>query len=171
MERRALVLALALTLPLGLYGIPYAYAATTQTTYMVQSDNVVLGPDHAPDDTLVAQAKCFSPSDYTLQYFHLHNELVSVYSIDTLNSAGRSAHPGDTPNGWFIALHNLQTYQVTDYIEIFCQSPVTVAGIGVPQFGSLYVAIALGAVAYFLLARRYSTGKTKGLSALQILEG
>jgi len=34
--------------------------------------------------------------------------------------------------------------------------PITVAGIGVPEFGSLYIAIALGAVLYFLLARRYS---------------
>jgi hypothetical protein len=35
-----------------------------------------------------------------------------------------------------------------------CQTPITVAGIGVPEFGSLYMAIALGAVAYFLMARR-----------------
>jgi hypothetical protein len=35
-ERRALVLALALNLPLGLYGIPYAYAAQTSTSYHIE---------------------------------------------------------------------------------------------------------------------------------------
>jgi hypothetical protein len=45
-------------------------------------------------------------------------------------------------------------------LEIICQTPVTVAGIGVPQFGSLYVAIALGAVAYFLMSRRFARTPT-----------
>jgi hypothetical protein len=40
-----------------------------------------------------------------------------------------------------------------------CQTPVTVAGVSVPEFGSLYVAIALGAVLYFLLARRFAPTK------------
>jgi hypothetical protein len=39
-----------------------------------------------------------------------------------------------------------------------CMTPVTVAGIGVPEFGSLYAAIALGAVVYFMLSR-YSSRK------------
>lgn len=36
-ERRALLLALALTLPLLLYGVPYAYAAQTSSSYTVES--------------------------------------------------------------------------------------------------------------------------------------
>jgi hypothetical protein len=40
-------------------------------------------------------------------------------------------------------------------VYIICQSPITVAGVGVPEFGSLYVAIALGAVVYFMLSRRF----------------
>src|SRR6266550_6695884 len=35
MERRAVILAMALTLPLALYGVPYAYASTTSSTYNV----------------------------------------------------------------------------------------------------------------------------------------
>jgi hypothetical protein len=42
------------------------------------------------------------------------------------------------------------------YVMVVCQTPVTVAGIGVPQFSSLYAAIALGAVAYFIMARRFA---------------
>jgi len=40
--------------------------------------------------------------------------------------------------------------------QVICQTPINVAGIGVPQFGSLYVAIALGAVLYFLLSKRFA---------------
>jgi hypothetical protein len=45
-------------------------------------------------------------------------------------------------------------------IVAVCQTPITVAGIGVPQFGSLHVAIALGAVAYFMLSRRFARRPT-----------
>jgi hypothetical protein len=41
-----------------------------------------------------------------------------------------------------------------------CQTPITVAGIGVPEFGSFYVAIALGAVVYFMLSRRLARSPT-----------
>jgi hypothetical protein len=46
-------------------------------------------------------------------------------------------------------------------LEIICQSAVTLpAGIGVPEFGSLYVAIALGAVVYFMMSRRFARRPT-----------
>jgi hypothetical protein len=46
------------------------------------------------------------------------------------------------------------------YAEVICQTPLTVAGIGVPEFGSLYVAIALGAVVYFVMSRRLARRPT-----------
>ena len=46
-----------------------------------------------------------------------------------------------------------------------CQTPVTVAGVGVPEFGSLYAAIALGAVAYFMLSRRLTRRPTLSAQA------
>jgi hypothetical protein len=41
-----------------------------------------------------------------------------------------------------------------------CQMPIAVGGISVPEFGSLCVAIALGAVAYFMLSRRFARRPT-----------
>ena len=38
---------------------------------------------------------------------------------------------------------------------IVSQSPITVAGVTIPEFGSLYVAIALAALVYFGLFRHY----------------
>jgi hypothetical protein len=45
-------------------------------------------------------------------------------------------------------------------VWVVCQTPITVAGIGVPEFGSLYVAIALGAVVYFVMSRRLARRPT-----------
>jgi len=69
------------------------------------------------------------------------------------------------PNAWGGTLTTVNGLASTANIEfwVVCQTPTTVAGIGVPQFGSLYVAIALGAVAYFLLARRHSVARTTSL--------
>jgi hypothetical protein len=49
----------------------------------------------------------------------------------------------------------------TVVVDVVCQTPIAaVAGVSVPQFGSLYVAIALGAVAYFMLSRRFARTPT-----------
>ena len=36
-----------------------------------------------------------------------------------------------------------------------CQVPITVAGVSVPEFASLYLAIAIAVVAYFMLSGRF----------------
>src|SRR5207245_9310394 len=41
MERRAVVVALALILPLATYGIPYAYATISSTSYTVKTTGTV----------------------------------------------------------------------------------------------------------------------------------
>jgi hypothetical protein len=153
MERRALVLALALTLPLALYGIPYAYAAS-QSTYVVRLNQPV-----AMD--YIQIVKCLNPSDYTQHYSVGSQNLdpVTTYTA-ILNSNGDFAGTGDIPNGWYIHIHNGNGFTITFMIQIICQSPVAVAGIGVPEFGSLYVAITLGAVLYFLMARRFARRPT-----------
>jgi len=58
------------------------------------------------------------------------------------------------PNGWTITAINpySTTLSLTPYV--MCLTPITVAGIGVPQFGSMYLAIVLGALVYFVIARR-----------------
>jgi hypothetical protein len=162
MERRAIFLALALTLPLALYGVPYAYAATTSSTYEVFASN-------APNTNTV-DVHCNS-GDYAtggggrggsgpLQSTHPEKFDGTSYS-----------DPGTgQPNAWGAWVFSSPTGAQV-FVWVVCQTPITVAGIGVPQFGSLYVAIALGAVAYFLLAKRYATGKSRGLPTLHNLEG
>jgi hypothetical protein len=156
MEKRSLVLAVALTLPLLLYGIPYAYAATsTQSTYVMRSDLPVM----ANGANGFVTVQCSSSSDFTLHYSTRFPEQLPVTDVHTVNSAGLTSNNGDNPNGWFVSVHNLSGGSVfTDSVEIICQSPitVTVAGIGVPEFGSLYIAIALGALIYFPLSRQHA---------------
>jgi hypothetical protein len=154
MEKRAVVLSLALTLPLLLYGIPYAYAASTQSTYVVRATFPIM----TAGATGFVFIQCASPSDFTQHYSVSNPEQFPVNNVFTINSAGIKTNTGDNPNGWFIVVHNLTTGSAfTIQAEIICQSPLTlVAGIGVPEFGSLYVAIALGALVYFMLARHFA---------------
>jgi hypothetical protein len=161
MERRSLVLAAALTLPLLLYGIPYAYAATTstQSTYVVAKAVTISG------NTLNAlvHLQCSNPADYTQHFTIYPDNPTDVHTRGSylLTSTGATAGTGDNPNGWIIDVINSYSGDLDATVQIVCQSPVTVsiAGIGVPEFGSLYAAIALGAIAYFVLARRYGSSK------------
>jgi hypothetical protein len=163
MEKRALVLALALTLPLALYGIPYAYAATTQSTYVVRGFLSI--PANGNNSIAL---RCSSPSDSTLHFAAAGGTAgVSVTEAIWLNSFGNAPATGDIPNGWEIFMHNPNNGIDDTTVWIACQSPITVAGIGVPQFGSLYVAIALGAILYFLLSRRFARGPTTAQNHLQ----
>src|SRR6266566_901615 len=101
MERRVAV-ALALTLPLALYGIPYAYAVSAQTTYVVDSGPTNIAAGGYGQFTL----KCSGPLDSTLHWTYLQMDLNIVHFAYPANSAGSPAHTGDNPNGWFIGLHN-----------------------------------------------------------------
>jgi len=157
MERRALVLALALKLPLALYGIPFAYAAATQSTYAVATTQ------DCPSNScsFIVPLTCNSPSDYSLQYGVYYDRLPSDARVDgaiPTNSAGSPVSTNEVPNGWRISVISGAPEKIS--FAVICQSPVTVAGIGVPQFGSLYVAIALGAVVYFMLSRRFARRPT-----------
>jgi hypothetical protein len=157
MERRALVVALALTLPLALYGIPYAYASTTSSDYVVKGSlTVTFGTPN------FINLLC-NPGDYALSGGH--NPQYTSDGTEGPHVAAsyptfRGGEPttGQTPNGWFFEETNsiVGTTSNTGTVWVVCQSPITVAGIGVPQFGSLYVAIALGAVLYFMMARRFA---------------
>jgi hypothetical protein len=146
MEKRALVLALALTLPLGLYGIPYAYATTTSTTYRVFTSNTI-----NPGGVFTVTALCHS-GDYATGG--------SASQPFGVTITGSAPHGDSPPNGWDGYFYNPESGPVTVTTFVVCQTPITVAGIGVPQFGSLYVAIALGAVAYFMLSRRFARRST-----------
>jgi hypothetical protein len=145
MEKRALVLALALTLPLALYGIPYAYANTVSSSYVVSSST--------------SQIVHCNPGDYA----NGGGGIVASGSIrasEPVKGGSVPTSPADgAPDGWYIDGTTSLT-STTFLVFVVCQTPITVAGIGVPEFGSLYVAIALGAVVYFMLARRFARRPT-----------
>lgn len=151
MQTRALVLALALTLPGILYGIPYAYAATTSSSYTLWTTTSM-----AVNANTELVASCNSGDyavggGYDLSGFGVIG--VSVFNSQPIPTAVL----GEKPTGWDVRAFNPST-SLTPSLRTFvvCQTPITVAGIGVPEFGSLYVAIALGAAVYFMMSRRYA---------------
>jgi hypothetical protein len=162
MERRAFVLALALTLPLVLYGIPYAYASQTTST-------IVRGGDSKPVEccghTNAFAVPACSPGEvatgggYDVAFVTGADKVTAQVSRPAIGTHD-IANPGDTPTGWFVRFLNTGIDQPNVSVYVICQIPTTVAGIGVPQFGSLYVAIVLGAVAYFMLSRRFTGRRT-----------
>jgi len=153
MERRALVLALALTLPLFLYGVPYAYASTTSSTYAV-----VQAVSLQPQTGTFAEALC-NPGDYVTGGGYAATS--ASPDLKVRSSYAYFPDHGPNPTIWFVDVFNSSpTATEVAFVQAVCQSPITVAGIGVPEFGSLYVAIALGAVLYFLLSKRFTRRPT-----------
>jgi hypothetical protein len=149
MERRALAVALALTIPLALYGIPYAYAATNGATYVVQ----------VSASTPSGQGGDLTPScnrgDYATGGGFTLAGATTPAEVFSSQPGG-----GAPPTLWSVSYYNDLSTSVEVIAYVVCQSPITVAGLGVPQFGSLYAAIALGAVVYFMLSRQFQRRPT-----------
>jgi|SRR6267378_5716875 len=144
MEKRAVVLALAITLPLVLYGIPYAYAMTASSSYSVTSTYTAAANSIAPGSASCRASDYATGGGFALS---VTDEVIIFSTSNILN--------GPNPTAWIVSVANHdQLFANTFSVTVICQTPITVAGISVPQFGSLYVAIALGAVSYFMLARR-----------------
>jgi hypothetical protein len=158
MERRALVLALSLTLPLALYGIPYAYAATTSSSYVVFNTHTLIATDVPPTDLGVS---CHAGDYATGGGAGTDGDTTAIVPTFSGPTRAGGVVSSGQPDGWrggFNYPNPAGTFNAGIALEVFavCQTPLTVAGIGVPQFGSLYVAIALGAVVYFLLSRQFA---------------
>jgi hypothetical protein len=163
MERRAFVVALALTLPLVLYGIPLAYAASS-SSYVVRVQTFV--PDPSTSSTLYshATARCNGLDYATGGGVTAGGYPPGGYQPDPNQQVLRSSpavtanepQTGDQPNSWVgsIFISGSWHFGMVWEVYVVCQTPIAVGGIGVPEFGSLYVAIALGAVVYFMLSRR-----------------
>ena len=154
MEKRALFLALMLTLPLALYGIPYAYAAQTSSTYTVESSTI------APAGSTAGWSASCNSGDYaTGGGYKLSSEDLFV-----VESEASPQFPPPNPNEWLVVVDNKSPNTDLSFeVQAVCQSPITVAGITVPEFGSLYVAIALGAVIYFALSRQHAGKRAAGI--------
>jgi hypothetical protein len=151
MERRALVLALALTLPLALYGVPYAYATVTSTTYVVGTFYTVPASTTATLYDSVCNGGDYATGGGVNAAVGNGNEIV-LGSIPT-----KGDNPlGSPPDRWTGIVSNPSGISDEVFVSVVCQTPITVGGVGVPEFGSLYVAIALGALVYFMLARQFA---------------
>jgi hypothetical protein len=136
---KALVLALALTLPLAMHAIPYAYASTSSSSYTVSASSAGFNANvhcNSGDYATGGGAATNFPSA-------LVTNLPEAYSS---SSGSYSTSFSGVPNAW-----GGSSTQAGLAVFVVCQTPITVAGIGVPEFGSLYVAIALAAVVYFAL--------------------
>jgi len=81
-------------------------------------------------------------------------------SYPVLFSGGSySAISSGRPNAWFWEVASTVAPQ-DDFCNttyVVCQTPFAVAGVTVPEFGSLYAAIALGAGVHFMLARHHTS--------------
>src|SRR6266480_3122173 len=154
MERRAIVVALALVLPLISFGVPYAYAATTSSTYVVETDyshrTTVAPLGYGNNAALCNSGDYATGALYMLWSISETAPGVIVAIHGTNDPTGASFITSGTPHGMVVEVFNPDnTFAISFTAGAVCQTPITVAGIGVPEFGSLYVAIALGAVAYF----------------------
>ena len=162
MRNKLAIIAIAiLAVPLALYFVPYAYAASTVTTYEVVSSPVAI----APGDTNAGYALCTGATDVVTGGGFEMNALGGTNYPPVVQTSYPFTQSGH--NGWLVwvedpdlsgALSN--SYNV--YAE--CMTPTTIAGIGVPQFGQLYTAIALGALVFYLLGRYMRRSKELGMS-------
>ncbi len=145
----------SLTLPLALYGIPYAYAATSTSSYQVH--NFVTIPN---DSTIHEVDAVCNSGDYAVGggYNTAVGNLNEVV-LGAIPTSGAAHSISGTPDRWTALVRNSGAVSDEIDVAVVCQTPVTIAGIGVPEFGQLYVAIALGALVYFLLARRHALPK------------
>ncbi len=151
MDKSGKILLLALALPLVMFGIPYAYAATTSSSYVVVNSGTVNPGSTSAPTALILQMDC-NPGDFATGggWNSGNDPPTHPISMPTKGDATISSS-GEVPDGWQVAFENTNgiSYGVSGYAV--CQTPITVAGITVPQFGSLYVAIALAAALYFAL--------------------
>jgi hypothetical protein len=152
MQSRDIVLVVALTLPLALYGIPYAYATTVGSTYT----KYAVGDATAANPNITVKAACNS-GDYATGGAGIATDPhVVVQSYPTAGGTGASL--GQTPDGWAASFADPVGVLYEATIYVVCQTPITVGGVGVPEFGSFYAAIALGAMVYFLISRHSNRG-------------
>jgi hypothetical protein len=153
MERRATILALALTIPLILYSVPYAYASVTSSAYVIHSSFFVVAQSY--NNVIIG---C-NIGDYAVSGGYATAAIVTIAQSQPTKGGAPFLSNGNRPDGWQITGFNTASLGgTTESVDawVVCQTPVTVAGIGVPEFGSLYVVIALGAIVYFMLSRRFA---------------
>jgi len=155
--KKEAVLAFALLAPLALYFIPYAYAATS-SSYTVNVSLTETAPGHFDQF-----AYCNTGDYATGGGGGTTEDGGQVQNLAPAGTGNVVVFSGQ-PTGWFSSVNLIGTGSFQVQVWVVCQSPITVAGVGVPEFGQLYTAIALGAVAFFLFTR-YTNSKWPGPDA------
>lgn len=152
MRNKLAIVAIAiLAVPLALYFVPYSFAATS-STYLVTTTFSVSGPGTG-DGT----ASCNS-GDYATGGGY--GQIGAASSVeDFLPTPSVS---GDEPTGYYLQVSTTGTFSFS--VWAICQTPIAVAGIGVPEFGQLYIAIALGALVFYLMGRYMSRNKVTSVA-------
>ncbi len=153
-SRRHKLLLLILTVPLLLYFVPYASAAISSSSYVVYATQ-----DGTGNSATSAAAVC-STGDYATGGGAEETGATTgfVFSSKPQFFDGSSVTDITTgqPNAWFGGVETADgSASVLSFgirVWVVCQSPITVAGVTVPEFGSLYVAIALAAALYFVMS-------------------
>jgi hypothetical protein len=159
MEKRTVFLALALTLPLALYGVPYAYASVSSSDHVVRSTLTVSGGGVNNVNVLCPSGDYAVSGGYRTAGTGVSSSGVQAFPdiVSTFpTSGGVPTTTGETPDGWRFDAGNSALNEHAADVWVVCQTPITVGGIGVPEFGSIYVAIALAALVYFMLARHFT---------------
>jgi hypothetical protein len=160
-RNQRMILVLALVVPLLSYGVPYAYATITSSAYTVKVQGTVFAGSFSD---LSFVASCNSGDYATGGGVLTGTSTSSSVSVDTSMhiqastpaKGDKPAQPNDRPDGWYGVVFNSDSSDHQFELFAVCQTPVTVAGIAVPEFSSLYVAIALAALVYFMLARHFT---------------
>lgn len=159
-ERNEKIVLLALTVPLVLFSGTYTYAATMSSSYVVVTPGTVPPGSTTSPSSLIVQANCNGVDYATGGGWNSGND-PPTHPISMPTKGGAVIFTtGVTPNGWQVAFENTNGISYGVSVYAVCQTPITAAGLTVPEFGSLYVAIALAALLYFgLTVLRARTAK------------
>lgn len=141
-----------LVMPLVLYGVGYAYAQVSTQIYERSSTHVIVAQRYSSFTAWCDVFDYVTGGGYNVMGGWRYDERV-VSSMS--NTEGEQ-------QGWLVTIfgmHGGSEETITVYAR--CMPPITVAGIGVPEFGSFYILLSVVVGAYFVLFRLRSSSVSK----------
>jgi hypothetical protein len=143
MKKDLKILVLVLLVPLMVFGTGYAYAQQTISSYINYSSVDVPAGQSSGAVIAYCNAGDFATGGSSAKEAGLIMDGSAPFPIAL----------GATPQGWTASGVNPTGAPLQLTVYAVCMSPITLAGIGVPEFGSMYMAIILAAAVYFALTR------------------
>lgn len=142
------IMLLALTIPIALFGVGYTYAQQFTTDY-VRLNIVPMKVSQAT----VASVSC-DPGDLPTGGEYQIHEKGAVAKVGKANVFTVYGSPlGASNTLTVVAFDHRQRDTLILEVYLHCISPITVAGISVPEFGSIYSVIILTTAFYTILTR------------------